>query len=42
MVHIRIVGVEVPQMWAFVPHIVVSAKIMPGPAAVAQVVYKKW
>ena len=28
-------------MWAFVPHIVVLAKIMHGPAAVAQVMHKK-
>ena len=30
-----------PQMWEFVPHIVVSTKLMPGPDAVAQVVHKK-
>ena len=35
VVHSRLGGVEVPQMWAFVPHIVVSAKLMLGPAVVA-------
>ena len=41
VVHSRLGWVLVPQMWAFVPHIVVSAKLMPGPTAVAQVVHKK-
>ena len=41
VVHSRLGWVPVPQMWAFVLHIVVSAKLMPGPTAVAQVVHKK-
>ena len=41
MVHSILGWVLVPQMWAFVPCIVVLAKLMPGPAAVAQVVHKK-
>ena len=34
VVHSRLGWVSVPQMWEFVPHIVVSAKPRPGPAAV--------
>ena len=41
VVHIRLGWVSVPQMWAFVLCIVVSANLMPGPAVVAQVVHKK-
>ena len=33
--------VSVPQMWEFVPRIAVSAKLMPSPTTVAQVVHKK-
>ena len=41
VVHIRLGWVSVPQMWAFVLCIVVSAKLIPGPAATLQVVHKK-
>ena len=41
VVHSRLGWVYVPQMWAFVPCIVVSDKPMLGPAVVAQVVHKK-
>ena len=41
VVHSRLGWVLVPQMWEFVPRIVVSAKLIPGPAAKVQVVHKK-
>ena len=41
VVHSILRGMGVLQMWEFVPHIVVSAKIMPGPTATVQVVHKK-
>ena len=41
VVHRRLGGVKVPQMWEFVLHIVVLAKLVPGPAVVADVVHKK-
>ena len=41
VVHSRFGWVLVPQMWEFVPRIAVSAKLMPSPTTVAQVVHKK-
>ena len=41
VVHSILGWVLVPQMWAFVPRIVVLAKLIPGPATVEQVVHKK-
>ena len=41
MVHSRLGWVSVPQMWEIVLRIVVSAKLILGPAAMAQVVHKK-
>ena len=35
VVHSKLGWVQVPQMWEFVPHIVVPAKLMPGPTVVA-------
>ena len=35
VVHSRLGWVSIPQMWTFVSCIAVSAKLMPGPAAVA-------
>ena len=41
VVHSKLGWVPVPQMWEFVPCIVVSAKLMPRPTVVTQVVHKK-
>ena len=41
VVHSIFVGVMVPRMWAFAPHIFLLAKPSPELAAVAQVVHKR-
>ena len=41
LVHSKLRWVLVLQMWAFVPHIVVSGKLVPGPSVVVQVMHKK-
>ena len=41
VVHSIFLGVVVPQMWEFSPHIAVLAKSWPEPAAVAQAVRRK-
>ena len=41
MVHSKLGWIGVLQTWVYVPHIVVLANSMPGPAVVVQVVHKK-